>query len=599
MTKRISLVLALLLVLCLFAGCGGNQSTGNAGDDAQNGGSAGAGADNSQDDSGAASAQPTETQADADYLFAAGNYETDENGWPLDYYEYDSPFCNTDEVLTYWTTVWYPQYLPEEGLGGIDFCQAEEKVTGVHIEYLVIDAWTGRNENFAALLASDDLPDIMNQADNYYPGSIREGVDSGYFANIYDYREYAPNYFFFVFDHDDDPNLYDQVFLEDDLVPTFLQFNSRILPAYGTVGIRGDWLDEQGIKLDDIDTVDDYTMLGELFKVQYGCEMAVDLVTNQIDMPMFFTCYDTYTCLASSYNNTFPGAYAPDGKVHFYYSDDNAKNFVQQMVEWMEAGFLDPNFMAPDYSTNPCWTQKCGVYCMTPSWIKTYNENCEDPDCDWRIAKKVNLYEGQVHKLGRTNGYYNSGKSQISAKCENIPLAVSWCDWRYSKSGAFLCSYGVEGTTWEYNENGVPEATDFIYNNPDGLDFTYGMTIYAFNYFAEHGLKLSEAEYCYPGGEKAFDMFDYFMQYEYSGEWEWPKGVSLTEDQSREFATVGGDISTYITENVALFINLDRPMSEWDDYVQGLYDMGLQRALDIYQEAYDAYKAKVAARNAA
>jgi hypothetical protein len=130
---------------------------------------------------------------------------------------------------------------------------------------------------------------------------------------------------------------------------------------------------------------------------------------------------------------------------------------------------------------------------MTPSWIKTYNENCEDPDCDWRIAKKVNLYEGQVHKLGRTNGYYNSGKSQISAKCENIPLAVSWCDWRYSKSGAFLCSYGVEGTTWEYNENGVPEATDFIYNNPDGLDFTYGMTIYAFNYFAEHGLKLSEA----------------------------------------------------------------------------------------------------------
>jgi hypothetical protein len=133
----------------------------------------------------------------------------------------------------------------------------------------------------------------MNQADNYYPGSIREGVDSGYFANIYDYREYAPNYFFFVFDHDDDPNLYDQVFLEDDLVPTFLQFNSRILPAYGTVGIRGDWLDEQGIKLDDIDTVDDYTMLGELFKVQYGCEMAVDLVTNQIDMPMFFTCYDT------------------------------------------------------------------------------------------------------------------------------------------------------------------------------------------------------------------------------------------------------------------------------------------------------------------
>ncbi len=627
MKKTLALLLALLFVLALFAGCnnGGGQTSGgsSSGGEAQTGSSAGSesssggtqssggqtsggsGSSGGQTSGGSGSSGGSEAQSggetaaedDSPYRYAAGKYATDANGWATDYYEYETPFCLDDTIFTYWTTTFYPEWLPEGGMMDVDFVIEQEKITGVHVEYLVIDAYSGRDSNFAVLLASDDLPDLLNQADNYYPGSMENAIMDNFLVNLYDYREYAPNFFYFVTSHTDDPNLYDQIFIKNDMVASFRKFSDKVVPAYGTCGVRGDWLDELGINIDDVDTVEEYTRIGKIFQSEYGCTKAINLITNQIDMPNFFTCYDTFTCLASSYNNTFPSPSVPDGKVHFYYSDDYARNFVAQMASWMADGLCDPNFMAPDYSTNPQYDSLAGFYCMTPSWIPKYNENCNDPDCDWRILKKVNLYEGQVHKLGKTDGYYGYGSTQISTNCENIPLACTWCDWRYSPSGAFFASYGVEGITWEYNDKGVPEATDWIVHNPDGIDFTYGMALFAFNHFTEHGIKLLASEYAFPGGETALEKFDYHNQYLYSGEWEWPKGVTLSDEQSQEFAVVGNDVSTYIMENVALFVNLDKPMSEWDAYIEGMKELGVQKALDVYQEAYEDYLAKVAARN--
>ena len=34
-----------------------------------------------------------------------------------------------------------------------------------------------------------------------------------------------------------------------------------------------------------------------------------------------------------------------------------------------------------------------------------------------------------------------------------------------------------------------------------------------------------------------------------------------------------------------------KPMSEWDSYIQGLYDFGLADVLENYQNAYDRYQA--------
>ena len=538
-------------------------------------------------------------QEKIDYHFAKDNFEVDKDGFPTAPYTYDTPFCETDETLTYWTVVWFPQYIPEEGLDGIDFCIEEQARTGVNIEYITV-ASEARAENFAVLLAADTLPDIMNQGRAYYPGSELDAIENEYFVNLYNYKDYCPNYLYFIASNkDEDKNLYDQCFLNTSAFGSFVEFSDKILPSYGTVGVRKDWCDKLGINVDDIDTVAEYGELARLFKSQFDAEWPMGLLSDAIDTAGFFTCYDFYTTLSVAYNQTFPNPNVSNGKVEFYYTNDNAKAFVGQLAEWFSEGLCNPDFLSAATSQtgeNPALTGKSGIYLMTPSWKQFYDTNATDPDCEWAITKKVNLYDGQVHKLGRTNGLAGYGNSQISAKCANIELAVTWCDWRYSEEGAFLASYGIEGTTWEYNLDGIPEATAFAYENPEGQDFTYLMTIYAFNYFAEHGIKLTGAEYMYPGGSEAFVYFDYFQQYEYDGSYEWPKGVTLTDDQSNEFKTIGADMDTYISENILSFINCSKPMSEWDSYIEGLYTFGYERALNIYQEAYDGYMEKVSER---
>jgi hypothetical protein len=45
-----------------------------------------------------------------------------------------------------------------------------------------------------------------------------------------------------------------------------------------------------------------------------------------------------------------------------------------------------------------------------------------------------------------------------------------------------------------------------------------------------------------------------------------------------------------------LFASGEKPLSEWDRYIEQLKSIGLDEAEGAYQEAYEDYMAKVAAR---
>jgi len=51
------------------------------------------------------------------------------------------------------------------------------------------------------------------------------------------------------------------------------------------------------------------------------------------------------------------------------------------------------------------------------------------------------------------------------------------------------------------------------------------------------------------------------------------------------------DINTFFAENYTTFIDGSRPLSDWDNFQRDLMNTGLDRVIEIYQEAYDAYMA--------
>ena len=195
MKKTLSLVLALLFVLALFAGC--NNGSGTPATQAPGGATqapatqAPAATDAPSENQGE---EPPAEEDEGPYHLAAGKYEKDAEGWPLTKYEYTQPLCDNDYVLTNWTTCYTPQYIPEDGWENIPTWKQMREFTGVHMEYNIIDS-SNRSENFSVLLASDELDDIMDQASSFYKqGTMKQGIEDGYFANYYDYIDYLPNY---------------------------------------------------------------------------------------------------------------------------------------------------------------------------------------------------------------------------------------------------------------------------------------------------------------------------------------------------------------------------------------------------------------------
>jgi putative aldouronate transport system substrate-binding protein len=261
MKRKASLLLVLVFVLALLSGCGGAKTGGNEQPSTEV--TASASAEPAQSTEPAQSAEPTQSQ----YRFAAGKYETDAAGWPTGSFTYEEPFCYTDEVFTLWTSNFTPYLLPEDGPEGIDFNQEEQRRTGVDIEYIIISSET-RGENFAALLAADDLPDIMANADGYYNGSMLKGIAEGYFLNIYDYKQYAPNYFYFIRSNmEDDPYVYDKSFQNETTVGSFVAFDTTPGMTLSPVAIRNDWLRKLNYDIDKLRTLDKLTEVGKAFQV--------------------------------------------------------------------------------------------------------------------------------------------------------------------------------------------------------------------------------------------------------------------------------------------------------------------------------------------
>ncbi len=582
--KIIALLCAMLLLVSVFAGCAEKEPPVEP-TPANTPAAAG--------DGGEATADPTPEAETIHY--AKGKYEVDAEGWPLSYYEYQTPICEEDITLTFWTACYTPEYMPEGGFADTDFHKKEAELTGVNIEFIV-PAWTNRGENYSVLRASDDLPDMMAQVGLYVTGTKQEEISSGGFANIYDYKEYCPNYMYYVASHmDEEFSVYTSVFLDNTTIFEFKEMYNKALPSDALMGIRRDWVEKLGKTTEEIVTVDDFHELLLLFQSEMECAHPL-WMNNCVDGAKYFSCFDTYTWLDNVNASLYPNPCVINGEVRFSYSDENALAFVTMMSGWIAEGLVSPDWMGDSVGVywEDCYSGDVATTALVPQTISMLTEGTKavDPDADWWYIPRSLLYEGQVLHLGNSASYsnnYNAGTA-ISAKCENIPLAVTWCDWRYSEAGSFMASYGLEGTAWNYAENGEPIATaEFAAN-------TWLTMIYAMNFQVEHGLKHVESQYNYYVGavENAMSVYEDFQSYAYDGAYEWPKGAGLSEEQSQEYFPYSTDLSTFVQEHILLFLNGDVPLTEWDAYIEGLKDIGLDEATAIYQEAYEDYVAKYA-----
>jgi putative aldouronate transport system substrate-binding protein len=582
MKNRLCLILAALFILAVFAGCGGN-TTGAEKSEAKE-----SAAPTGTNETSEATAAPAEEES-SPYNLAAGKYEVNDEGYPTSKYEYELPISTTDEVFTHWTVNWTPQYLPEDGYKGLGMYKGMLEMTGMNIEYLLDSAAT-RSEKFSVLVNSDSLPDIMSQGAYFWTsGTLQEAVDDEYFANIYPYKDYMPNYLYQVYTRSQQSKMVkDSVFYKDDVWVSMSGFYDTPILNTGYM-LRQDIMDELGLgNAHDVKTYDKLYEILQAFEVARGENFWPMMVYNTFEFaPLNWCGYST-----TPINTSLAYTRVVDGKVQFCGTTDDDLELLQLLNKWLNEGIIDPEYGTYDSGTasldSKIANDQLGCVIMTPSTVNASEMTCINPKCRYEPTQRLRKTEDQILKWGYSGGHITYGSCVFSAKCKNLPLVISFIDWWYSDTGATWTNWGPEGELWEYDENGERKLTELAMTHEAGTAWL--QDCWCFNELAEAGIQLWRRNYAYEGGDRFVAMFDTWdVSKFYDGAYDWPTGVKFTDEQQQIIDENLSDPSTFFQENSSLFFTGEKPFSEWDAYVQTMMDMGLATVVEVYQEGYDEY----------
>ena len=551
--KLVALLLSLALVLSLGA-CGGNGESSTSSE---------ASPSSTTEESGAAAESGDESQA-----------ETAETG------EFQLPIVDEPTTLSYFVADDSNAAIMTTDWNDNEFYQEMERRTGVHLEFEMVSS-ADYQTNFNLMIASGNLADMIYVGASYYAEGVDAAIDDGYFLDLTDLvDEYMPNY-----ERIRTSDVQYELLSTTDsgrLGAVYELRQSKQGPWLG-LWIRQDWLDDLG--LDTPVTFDDYHEVLTAFKNEKGA--TAPLILN------FSGSDGEFGTMSGGLNVLNSWQLNETGKVNFGPYMDAWKEYVTIMHQWYTEGLIDPDFMATDERTADMAkvvTGASGVFAALYTMPSVYEAASEDPNMNLAPVNPPVMNEGDEGHI-RLRDSYTSGNTAISADSENWEVALRWLDYLYTEEGALLANYGVEGDTFEFDENGEPVFTDKILNNENGWTMTQTVASYL---CPSAGIANWSDWTRELAGVPEKDQACYDVWSEFSDDWRLPSSVTLTQDESTERAALYADISTIVKEQTAQFISGALDIEEnWDAYISALEASGMERAIEITQAAYDRYLARV------
>lgn len=551
--KLVALLLSLALVLSLGA-CGGNGGSSTSSE---------ASPSSTTEESGAAAESGDESQA-----------ETAETG------EFQLPIVDEPTTLSYFVADDSNAAIMTTDWNDNEFYQEMERRTGVHLEFEMVSS-ADYQTNFNLMIASGNLADMIYVGASYYAEGVDAAIDDGYFLDLTDLvDEYMPNY-----ERIRTSDVQYELLSTTDsgrLGAVYELRQSKQGPWLG-LWIRQDWLDDLG--LDTPVTFDDYHEVLTAFKNEKGA--TAPLILN------FSGSDGEFGTMSGGLNVLNSWQLDETGKVNFGPYMDAWKEYVTIMHQWYTEGLIDPDFMATDERTADMAkvvTGASGLFAALYTMPSVYEAASEDPNMNLAPVNPPVMNEGDEGHI-RLRDSYTSGNTAISADSEKWEVALRWLDYLYTDEGALLANYGVEGDTFEFDENGKPVFTDKILNNENGWTMTQTVASYL---CPSAGIANWSDWTRELAGVPEKDQACYDVWSEFSDDWRLPSSVTLTQEESTERAALYADISTIVKEQTAQFISgaLDIE-SNWDAYISALEASGMERAIEITQAAYDRYLARV------
>ena len=541
-TGFISTVMAVFLAGSILAGCGKGAGETNAGGD------------------GTAEGRPQASTAAE--KTAEGKSEF---SYPV----------KTDVTLTYWMQLNGNVSQTVKNMAETPFAQELMKKTGIKIEYQHPPLGQEK-EAFSILLASQDLPDIIEYAWSSFSGGPEKAITDGAILQLNDIiDQYAPNLKAYL---SSDAEADKMVKTDTGKYYVFPSIKGDdFSKTYAGPIIRKDWLDDCGLPVPE--TIDEWTAMLKAFKEKKNAEAPL-------------TCYWNESFITGAFGiiGTF---YIEDGKFKYGPLEPAYKDFVMLYRQWYKDGLLDKNFSTLDAKTmdaNMLGGKSGATISLAGSglgkWLNAMKE--KDPKYDLVGAPYPVLKKGDRCKFGHTSLTYIGGSSAaISTSCKNVELAARLLDYGYSEEGSLLYNYGIEGTSYTL-VNGKPTYTELVTNNPDKLSAAavlaqYSRASYAGPYVQDSAY--SEQTFTMP---QQIDAIKIWMDTDAPLHIVPP--VTPTPEESSEQAKIITAVhSTFLQEEFLKFVMGENPIESYDAFVAEMKKMGIERAIELKQAQLDRY----------
>ncbi len=292
MKKIISLLLAAVMLVGIFAGCGGTGSSSAAASSAPA---------STQETPTAAPQQPD--AASNQDAASAEESSTPENN-QVAAQNFDIPMPLTEEPVTF---TYFMRFNPQvqdwcQDMSDNLFYSTLEEKSGVHIEFQLFHPMNF-SEQFNLQMASQDYADFYCEAASGYTGGYDKGVEDEVFLDLTPYiEEYAPNYNAII--NMNDQNRRDAVTDEGRVVFFAAAYDDGQPCGKGPM-IRADWAKEFGMDPAEINTYDEYEQYIEQAYNTYGATVQLPM-SGDPGFGYLTAGFDTLASFGNSFEATLP-----------------------------------------------------------------------------------------------------------------------------------------------------------------------------------------------------------------------------------------------------------------------------------------------------
>lgn len=498
----------------------------------------------------------------------------------------------TEEVkeiveLTYWCALDAATQASLTDFDDMEMLQNAQEKVGVIIDYSHPASGT-ETEQFNLKMTNLNLEDIIEYNWGSYPGGPSQAIADGIIIDLAPYIEagLAPNLSKVI---EENPHILQQITTDKGEIWAFPAISIDAAQVLSGYIVRYDMLEKVG--LDVPTTIADWEEMLTAFKEKLGLEKPL---TGQQGQYISTNAY-----LAGAWD-TYPGYYLRNGKVTYGYMDDSFKDYLETIARWYKNGLLDADIFGNDTKTasSNILNDKSGaIYGYIGSTVGTLTTSAAEtnPDLVLSGVPFPVLKEGDTASfMSRSWEVKADGQAAISTKCENIEAAIAYLDFWYSEEGQLMKNFGVEGKSYTM-VNGEPIYTDEILKNPDGLSISHALGKYTRATQSSVGLIHAgyyEGYYELQAQKDTLKLWNDNLDINAVVAKKLPS-ISATSEDAEELASLENALKTYVQEECTKFIMGLRSLDEFDKFVDVMKNTyKVERVLEIYQKAYEAYMNK-------